>query len=92
MTTEVTVKGMTCEGCESVVETAIELLDGVDSATADRYEDRVVVEGAVDPGDVAQKVELAGYRADPSADTDDSGSEAADETIEEPLDVDDLEE
>ncbi len=67
MSEELTVTGMTCEGCESVVETAIEMADGVESADADRYEDVVVVETAdaveVDKETLASKAELAGYDA-----------------------------
>lgn len=63
MTMILTVKGMTCEGCESVVETAIELADNVESASADRYENTVEVEGEdLEIDAVATKVELAGYR------------------------------
>ncbi len=67
MSEEITVTGMTCEGCESVVETALEMADGVESADADRYEDVAVVETAdaieVDRETLASKVELAGYDA-----------------------------
>lgn len=67
MTIEVAVKDMTCQGCESVVETAIEMLDGVESVDADRYEERVRVEGSVDPADVVDKIELAGYTPAPTS-------------------------
>lgn len=61
--TRVRVKGMTCQGCEDVVETAVELIDGVDAASADRYEEVVEANGDVSVDLVAEKVELAGYRA-----------------------------
>jgi len=61
MTTEITVEGMTCEGCEEVVEEALEMADGVESADADRYEDVATVEGDPDPAVVVEKVEMAGY-------------------------------
>lgn len=66
MPTELTVTGMTCQGCEAVVEKAIEMADNVESADADRYEDSVVVEttGDVDPAVLTNKVELAGYTVD----------------------------
>ena len=66
MPLELTVTGMTCPGCEDVVEKAIEMADGVESADADRYEDRVVVEARddVDPTVLTNKVVLAGYTAD----------------------------
>lgn len=61
MVTELSVSGMTCEGCEAVVEHAVELADGVESATADRYDGTVAVEGAADRDAVAEKVGMAGY-------------------------------
>lgn len=78
MTVDVAVRGMTCQGCESVVETAVEMLDGVEEVTADRYEGVVQVEGDVAPDDVATKVELAGYKAIAEV-------EAADEPTDEPV-------
>lgn len=68
--TTVQVKGMTCEGCEEVVETAVELLDGVDEADADRYDELVHASGDATIDEVADKVELAGYRALGSAEAD----------------------
>lgn len=66
MTVELTVTGMTCPGCEDVVEQALEMANGVESADADRYEDTAVVEanGDVDPTVLADRVVLAGYTAD----------------------------
>ena len=64
MTIELTVKGMTCEGCEEVVEHALNMVDGVESADADRYEDVAVIEGEADRDVLIQKVELAGYEAE----------------------------
>lgn len=61
MSTELTVSGMTCEGCEEVVEYAAELADGVESAEADRYEGRLTVEGTVTRATVVEKVRMAGY-------------------------------
>jgi len=61
MTTELTVSGMSCEGCEDVVEYAVELADGVDAASADRDSGVVTVEGSVDRETVAEKIRMAGY-------------------------------
>jgi len=61
MSTEITVEGMTCEGCEEVVEEALEMADGVESAEADRYEDTATVEGDADPEVLVDKVEMAVY-------------------------------
>jgi len=63
MATELTVDGMTCQGCEAVVETALEMADGVDAASADRYESVAEVEGDADPETLVTKVEMAGYEA-----------------------------
>lgn len=59
----VRVTGMTCQGCEDVVETAVNLLDGVEEVDADRYADLVEAKGDVTVEMVAEKVEMAGYRA-----------------------------
>lgn len=76
--TSIRVRGMTCEGCESVVETAVSMLDGVEEVSADRYENIVEVSGDVGVDDVAAKVELAGYRALGEA-TDEDDEAASDE-------------
>jgi copper chaperone CopZ len=54
---------MTCQGCEEVVEKAIEMADGVEEASADRYEDVAGFEGDADPDTLVTKVEMAGYDA-----------------------------
>ncbi|MFW6448615.1 MAG: heavy-metal-associated domain-containing protein [Halobacteriota archaeon] len=64
MTVEARVRGMTCQGCEEVVETAIDLVDAVESVQADRYDNIVRVEGSVEPEVVADKIEMAGYRVE----------------------------
>lgn len=61
MTTELTVSGMSCDGCADVVEYAVELADGVDSASADHESGVVTIEGSVDRETVAEKVRMAGY-------------------------------
>lgn len=61
MTTELTVSGMSCEGCEDVVEYAVELADGVDAASADHDGGVVTVEGSADHETLAEKVRMAGY-------------------------------
>jgi copper chaperone CopZ len=64
MSTELTLSGMTCEGCEAVVEYAAELADGVESAEADRYDATLTFDGPADRAVVAEKVEMAGYGVD----------------------------
>ncbi|MFP4591563.1 MAG: heavy-metal-associated domain-containing protein [Halobacteriales archaeon] len=71
MTIEARVRGMTCQGCEEVVETAIELVDGVESVEADRYDNLVRVAGPVEPEAVADRIELAGYRVEDVGESDD---------------------
>jgi copper chaperone CopZ len=63
MSTELTVNGMTCQGCEEVVEKALQMVDGVDDAEADRYDNVATVEGdpEVDVDALVERVEMAGY-------------------------------
>lgn len=63
MTTELTVEGMTCGGCEQNVESALERVDGVDSASADRDAETATVEGDADANSLVDAVEDAGYSA-----------------------------
>jgi copper chaperone CopZ len=55
---------MTCDGCENIVETALEMADGVDEATADRETEEATVDSDVDADTLVEKVELAGYDAE----------------------------
>lgn len=64
MATELTVQGMTCEGCEDIVEDALENVAGVDEADADRHERTVTVEGDAETGDLVEAVDMAGYEAE----------------------------
>ncbi|SIR68570.1 copper chaperone [Haladaptatus litoreus] len=61
MTTELTVEGMSCGGCEQTVESALEELDDVENAAADNESDRVRVSGNADTDIIAQTIEKAGY-------------------------------
>lgn len=63
MTTKLTVTGMSCDGCERTVVEALEGVDGVESATADRDDEVAVVEGDAEPGELVAAVENAGYEA-----------------------------
>jgi copper chaperone CopZ len=63
MATELTVSGMTCEGCEEVVEKALELDEDVESADADRHEGVVSVEGPAEEADLVERIRMAGYDA-----------------------------
>jgi copper chaperone CopZ len=59
----ITVTGMSCGGCEQNVEEALEGVDGVTDATADRESDTATVEGDADTGALVAAVEEAGYEA-----------------------------
>ncbi len=56
------VSGMSCEGCEETVRTALEAVDGVVSATADREDGEVrVSHEGVGEGTIDRTIEDAGY-------------------------------
>ncbi|AGB15121.1 copper chaperone [Halovivax ruber XH-70] len=59
----ITVEGMTCGHCEQTVESALEDVDGVTTATADREAESATVEGDVDPTALVTAVDDAGYDA-----------------------------
>ena len=63
MAREITVEGMSCEGCERTVRDAILDVDGVEGADVDRETESVTVEGDADPDDVVRAVNDAGYDA-----------------------------
>ncbi|MFP4530743.1 MAG: heavy-metal-associated domain-containing protein [Halodesulfurarchaeum sp.] len=57
----ISVHGMTCEHCERKVEDALEALDGISSATADRSTDSVAIDGNAEREALRDAVEGAGY-------------------------------
>lgn len=59
----ITVKGMSCEHCEETVEAALEDIDGVTSAAADRNAESATVEGSAELDELVTVVEDAGYDA-----------------------------
>ncbi len=63
MSRTITVEGMSCGGCESTVEDALEGVDGVTDATADREENAATVEGDAASDALVAAVEDAGYDA-----------------------------
>ena len=63
MSRTITVEGMSCGGCESTVEDALEDVDGVTDATADREESTATVEGDAATDALVAAVEDAGYDA-----------------------------
>lgn len=63
MTRTLTVEGMSCDHCEQTVEEALEGVEGVDDATADRDAERATVEGDAATDDLVAAVEDVGYQA-----------------------------
>lgn len=63
MSQTITVEGMTCEHCEQTVEEALEEVDGVTSASADRDAESATIEGVAESDDLVTVVEDAGYDA-----------------------------
>lgn len=63
MSITITVEGMSCGGCEQTVVDALEDVDGVESATADRETDTATVEGDADTDSLVTAVEDSGYSA-----------------------------
>ena len=57
------VTGMSCNGCEQNVETALQRLDGVSRVKADHQDETVdiVVDGDVSDTDLTTAIEGAGY-------------------------------
>lgn len=63
MSQTITVLGMSCEHCEQTVEDALENVEGVTAATADRETDSATVEGAPETNALITAVTEAGYEA-----------------------------
>lgn len=64
MARTITVRGMSCGGCESTVEEALTGVEGITDAEADRELERATVEGDADPDALVSAVEDAGYEAE----------------------------
>ncbi|WP_435119998.1 heavy-metal-associated domain-containing protein [Halolamina sp. C58] len=63
MARTITVEGMTCGHCEETVEEALENVDGVTAASADRDAESATVEGTADSDALVDAVDDAGYDA-----------------------------
>lgn len=59
----ISVKGMTCGHCKQTVEEALEEVEGVSSAKADRESETATVEGDADTDVLVEAVTDAGYEA-----------------------------
>lgn len=64
MTRTLSVEGMGCDGCETIVESALSNVDGVTDVTADQMAGTAAVEGDPEPEALVESLELAGYGAD----------------------------
>ncbi|MFB6094514.1 MAG: heavy-metal-associated domain-containing protein [Halanaeroarchaeum sp.] len=87
MTTTVSVTDMSCDGCEDIVEGAVEEVSGVESASADRSAETVTIEGDPDVEAVFEAIEFAGYTPsttdeDPTEDGEADDDEETEETDE----------
>ena len=58
-----TVTGMSCEHCEQAVVEALQGVEGVSAASADRDAEEATVDGDADTDALIQAVEDAGYEA-----------------------------
>lgn len=63
---ELTVIGMTCQGCKTTVETVLRRVPGVVEVTVDLPTGHVEVNGDADPDALAQAVLAAGFDVAPS--------------------------
>lgn len=63
MSKTITVEGMSCEHCEQTVEEALEDVEGVTGATADRGSETATVEGDADEAKLVEAVDESGYEA-----------------------------
>jgi copper chaperone len=64
MSQTLSVEGMGCDGCEDIVESALDEVDGVESADADHEAGEASVEGDASADALLRSVDLAGYDAE----------------------------
>lgn len=58
---ELSVTGMSCDGCEQAVEDALGQRDDVVAVAADHETDTVEIDGDISANDAASVIEEAGY-------------------------------
>jgi P-type Cu+ transporter len=61
MELELTVEGMTCDGCKNAVERVVKRVPGVSDAAVSLADKRLVVRGNPDRAAVVAAVQKAGY-------------------------------
>lgn len=64
MSTTLTVRDLTCDGCERIVRDALTDVDGVESVDVDREANEAVVEGDADRDRLLRAVDYAGYESE----------------------------
>ena len=57
------VNGMKSEGCESIIESAVKALDGVEYVEADFESSMAIVKGTIASESVTTAIDAAGYNA-----------------------------
>jgi len=63
MSQQITVSGMSCEGCEERVEEALATVPGVTAVDVDRTTETATIEGSAPVDELVAGVEEAGYEA-----------------------------
>ncbi len=81
-TVRLSISGMSCAGCVSSVEKALNRVAGVDSASVNFAEHTAAVEGDVEVASLVDAVEAAGYEAAELQAMDDGSGKEADEQAE----------
>ncbi|MFB6085768.1 MAG: heavy-metal-associated domain-containing protein [Halodesulfurarchaeum sp.] len=83
MSSTLRVPDMSCDGCEDIVQNALEEVTGVESANADHEAGTVDVEGDAATGDLIDAVDYAGYSVEGESEPAAEESEATTEETEE---------
>jgi len=60
-TTTISVDGMTCDGCEEVVVSALSEVSGVEEAKADREDGTATVDGDAELEELLEAIDFSGY-------------------------------
>ena len=63
MSQQITVSGMSCEGCEERVEEALITVPGVTAVAVDRTTETATIEGPAPVDELVASIEEAGYEA-----------------------------
>lgn len=77
MSTTLTVRDVTCDGCERIVRDALTNVDGVESVDIDREANEAVVEGDADHDRLLRAVDYAGYEGELQDDGAEGDADAA---------------